>query len=82
MQGLHRNLKEMLIRSKQENSELRAEVETLPRLKDRLRTLELQLKVNPCYLPYPPLCVPYTGSANPCYPICPCSPSITHTHAY
>ena len=42
---MHRNLKEMLIRSKQENSDLRAEVETLPRLKDRLRTLELQLKV-------------------------------------
>ena len=42
---MHRNLKEMLIRSKQENSDLRAEVETLPRLKDRLHTLELQLKV-------------------------------------
>lgn len=38
-------MKEMLIRSKQENSDLRAELETLPRLKDRLRTLELQLKV-------------------------------------
>ncbi|KAL3152356.1 hypothetical protein ABBQ32_001417 [Trebouxia sp. C0010 RCD-2024] len=44
LEGMHRNLKEMLIRSKQENSDLRAEVETLPRLKDRLRTLQLQLK--------------------------------------
>ena len=47
VQGQHRNLKEKLIRSKQDNNELREELETLPRLKDRLRTLELQLKVDP-----------------------------------
>ena len=67
VQGQHRNLKEKLIRSKQDNNELREELETLPRLKDRLRTLELQLKVDPhcpwvlvgpCY-PLPPTLIPY-----------------------
>ncbi len=47
MQGQHRSLKEKLIRSKQDNSELREEVDTLSRLKDRVRSLELQLKVRP-----------------------------------
>ena len=47
LQAQHRNLKEKLIRAKQDNNELREELETLPRLKDRLRTLELQLKVSP-----------------------------------
>ena len=46
MQGQHRNLKEKLIRSKQDNSELREEVDSLSRLKDRVRTLELQLKAS------------------------------------
>ena len=60
----------MLIRSKQENGELRAELETLPRLKDRLRTLELQVKVTspPLPPPLPTLCVP---PLHPCYAVLP-----------
>ena len=54
VQGQHRSLKEMLIRAKQDNNELREELETLPRLKDRLRTLDLQLKVHPHCLPLSP----------------------------
>lgn len=46
VQGQHRSLKEKLIRSKQDSSELREEVAGLYRLKDRQRTLELQLKVS------------------------------------
>ena len=47
MQDQHRNLKEKLISSKQESNKLREEVDSLSRLKDRVRTLELQLKVSP-----------------------------------
>ena len=46
LQGQHRSLKEKLIRSKQDSNELREEVAGLYRLKDRQRTLELQLKVS------------------------------------
>ena len=45
MQGQHQSLKEKLIRSKNDNSELREEVDSLSKVKDRQRTLELQLKV-------------------------------------
>ena len=45
MQGQHQSLKEKLIRSKNDNSELRGEVDSLSKVKDRQRTLELQLKV-------------------------------------
>ena len=45
MQGQHRSLKEKLVRSKQDSDELREEMASLYRLKDRQRTLELQLKV-------------------------------------
>ena len=44
-QGQHQSLKEKLIRSKNDNSELREEVDSLSNVKDRQRTLELQLKV-------------------------------------
>ncbi len=44
-QGQHQSLKEKLIRSKNDNSELREEVDSLSKVKDRQRTLELQLKV-------------------------------------
>ncbi len=47
MQGQHQSLKEKLIRSKNDNSELREEVDSLSTVKDRQRTLELQLKVRP-----------------------------------
>ncbi len=47
MQGQHQSLKEKLIRSKNDNSELREEVDSLSKVKDRQRTLELQLKVRP-----------------------------------
>ena len=45
MQGQHQSLKEKLIRSKNDNSELRGEVDSLSKVKDRQRSLELQLKV-------------------------------------
>ncbi len=45
MQGQHQSLKEKLIRCKNDNSELREEVDSLSKVKDRQRTLELQLKV-------------------------------------
>jgi hypothetical protein len=47
MQGQHQSLKEKLIRSKNDNSELREEVDSLSKVKDRQRTLEFQLKVRP-----------------------------------
>lgn len=46
LQGQHRSLKEKLLHSKQDSNELREEVASLYRLKDRQRTLELQLKVS------------------------------------
>ena len=45
MQSQHRSLKEKLIHSKQDNDELRQEVDKLSRVQDRVRSLELQLKV-------------------------------------
>ncbi len=47
MQGQHQSLKEKLIRSKNDNSELREEVDSLSKVKDRQRTLDFQLKVRP-----------------------------------
>ena len=46
MQGQFRNLKEKFVSSRQESAELRDEVQSLTRVKDRVRSLELQLKVD------------------------------------